>query len=425
MNHFMHAFADELIKVGADPIEAATRSVDPKKVPPKDEGMSGKQTAAVAGAAAAPFAGMIGQEKLRHDPHRNKNVRRFKSMDELSRHAKPGDIIITSKPKSIWKTTQSPFSGSEFYHAQPVVGRRAGRGTTASAGNYGSKHYQALSRKNFADELMTIGQEMKAEKYKDVVLLRPKVPLKGGQLKKFVAENLDRSRTQYDTTGAIKAWGKDLFMPKMIPHSLLKKEKGVTTVKYVKMKDPDTGKMMKRPVLCKGNVCSTMPAMAMEAATGKRVVRGKHSKDVMPADFLRSKNYETVGARIKNTSRIARHKPLLLRAGIGVGMAGGAYAATENPEVAAGVAGAAGGSAAHKALAIRIGKKKGLSPKQIRASLPNLMRAADGVLNAETPKAGRKAMAKYIRKSLPAKAIGGAAAYMAARHFMGKKKKSS
>lgn len=418
MNHFMQAFAEEVIKLAADPIESATKSVDPRKAP-KDEGMSGKQTAAVAAAGAAPFAGMIGQEKIKHDPHTNKNIRRFSTMDELARNARPGDVIITSKPKSIWKSTQSPFSGSQFYHAQPVVGQRGGRGTTASAGNYGKNYYKSLSQKNFASELETIGREMKSEKYKDVVLLRPKTPLKGKELKTFVSQNLDRARTQYDTTGAIKSWAKDIFMPKIIPHGMLKKEKGVTAIKYVKMKDPNTGKMAKRPLLCKGNVCSTMPAQAMEEATGRRVVRGKHSKDVMPADFLRSSEYEPVGARVKNTSRVARYKPLMARGAIGAGLAGGVYAGTESPAAAAGVAGAAAGTAVHKAMATRIGKKKGMTPKQIKASLPNLMRAADDVLNAENPKQGRKALAKYVRKSLPAKAIGGALAYGAAKALAG------
>lgn len=409
MDHFLSGFVDELTKIAKS----------------DSDGMGKGQAAAIAAAGASPFAGMIGQERLRHDPHRNKSIQRFSSIDALSRKAQPGDIILTSKKKSIWKSTQSPLSGSEFYHVQPVVGRKGGRGTTASAGNWSNKDYQQLSRKDFAKELETIGKEMKAEKYKDVLLLRPKTKLSKSQLKTFIAQNLDRSRTEYDTTRAVKAWAKDIFVPKIVPKSILDKAKGITTIRYRKIKDPNTGKSVRRPVMCKGNVCSTMPAQAFEKATGKRVVRGKLSKDVMPSDFLRSKEMSPVGAVIKETKGISRMKPHLIRGAAGLGLAGAAYSATENPSVAAGVAGAAGGSAAHKKYLEMKGKKLGLSPKQIAQSKPNLMRTIDDVMNAETPKAGRKAFATSLRKSLPAKAIGAGLAFATARHLMKRRKKSS
>lgn len=421
MNRLWAGFLDEMTKSADDPIESALESSEEKQKKEREQKGGRGQAAAVAAAGSAPFAGMIGQERIRHDPTRNRSIKRFGTIDELSRHAKPGDVLITSKPKSVWKTTQAPVFGTEFYHAQPVVGKRGGRGTTASAGNYRDKYYQRLSHKNFKAELETIGKEMAEEGYKDVVLLRPNKPLKGKELKSFVRQNLDRARTEYDTTRAIKAWAKDIFIPKIVPMSALQKMEGTTTIQYRRMKDPDTGKMAKRPVMCKGNVCSTMPAQAFEEATSKAVVRGKLSKDVLPADFLRSKEFSPVGAVVKGTRPMHRLKPLAVRGAMGTGLAGATYAGTENPEIAAAAGGAVAGSMVHKRLAQHIGKKKGLSSKEIQKNLPNLMRAADSVLNAENPKEGRKAFARYLRKSLPAKVLGAGLAYGTAKHLLAKR----
>lgn len=386
-----------------------------------DEGPSSQQLA-VGAAGASPFAGLIGQERIRHDPHTNPNVRRFKSIEDLQRHARPGDVIITSKPKSTWKTMQIPMGATEFYHAQPVVGRRKGRGLTASAGNYRDPYYQRLGKKDFLSELENIKNEMRSEKYKDVVLLRPKEKMSKAQLDKFVEQGLARSRTEYDTAQGIKGWMRELFVPKIIPRKALEKVEGPTTIRYQRIVDPETGKRVKRPLYCKGNVCSTVASQSYTAATGRGVVRSKGARNVMPADFMRSKNFDAVGSVVKHTKKVPLWKPMAARGAMGLGLAGTAYAATEKPEVAAGLAGTAAGSYAWNKMIERKGLEQGLSKKQIVAKQHSFMRAMDEALNAENPKLGRKELYKYIRKAGLAKLLGGVGAYALTRALINRKK---
>ena len=257
-------------------------------------------------AAASPFAGMIGQERIKHDPTRGAKMHRFQDMDELSRRARPGDIILTSKAESSYKTPQSGMFGSEYYHAQPVVGRRGDQGTTVSAGDYPEKKYKQMPRRTFDKKIETVKDMMLGEEYADAVLLRPKRKLAPAELEKFVASNIERSKAGYSKPRAVSAYLKDVFLPKLVPASTLNRLGGVTRA-------------------CVGDICSTAPAQAFTEATGKSVVRGKSAKNVMPADFLRSEHFTPVGRLGTGTRAVSRLRPFAARAGIGLGLAGIAY----------------------------------------------------------------------------------------------------
>lgn len=280
---------------------------------------------AMAGAAATPFAGMIGQQPIIHDPHLNPNVRRFKTMDHLQRQARPGDVILTSKPKgSIWKNLIAPVTGSDFYHVQEVVGRRRGKATTSTAGQF----FNDQSMKPEVPtrgKLPTIGDYTNEHGYPDVLLLRPKKPMSPDELKVFQKQVMQRSARMYNDDRAVSTWLRDVFMPKL---------KG-------------REQAAPRPV-CEGDVCSTAPAAGYRAA-GRTVVPGKRPEEVFPSDYLRSKNFKAVGARLGSGNRWSdttrRAVPLLTRAGLGVGMAGGTYLASQHPEAAGALAGAGAGVA--------------------------------------------------------------------------------
>lgn len=272
----------------------------------RDKGLSTGEMAAVGVAGASPFAGMIGQERLKHDPTRGAKMQHFQDMEELSRRARPGDIILTSKAKSSYKKPQSWMFGSEYYHAQPVVGRRGDHGTTVSAGDYPEKKYKRMSPQAFGRKIETVKDMMAGEAYTDAVLLRPKRKLTPVELERFVASTIDRSKAKYTKTRAVSAYVKDVFLPKLIPAGLLNRHGGITPT-------------------CVGDVCSTAPAQALTSATGRSVVRGKAAKDVMPADFLRSEHFKPVGKVGTGARRVSALRPLALRAGLGAGLAGLTY----------------------------------------------------------------------------------------------------
>jgi len=291
-----------------------------------DEGLSTGQGLAMTAAVAAPFAGLIGQKKVIHDPYTSTQGVRYSNMDELSRASRTGDVLITSKPgNSIWRHTMTPFSGTDFYHAQPVIARRGGHGLTASAGDF----HNPADAKSSVSQLASASQPVKAlqEDYTDVALLRPK-NLTNVETRSVARQSTERLKRQYDAPNAATAWLHDIFVPKLNKVA------------------PNAG------TICEGNVCSTVPSQALKDVTGKDVVPGTPAKYTMPADFLRSEEYELVGAHTptKARSSLARNvAPYAARGALGLGLAGATYAATENPEVAAVPAGMVAGNYAAQA----------------------------------------------------------------------------
>jgi hypothetical protein len=376
------------------------------------------RAALVGGAAAAPFAGLIGQKKIIHDPYTNPNVERFDDLQHLQDWAEPGDVMVTSKPKSTWKTFQSPMTGSEFYHAQVVPStkhtRSGGRWeevpqTLSVEDPYEKDRWRRQGREAIKKDLPTVAEEMANRNYSDVVLLRPKKPLTEKELKVFQEQAIDRARQSYGGQRAISSWAKDMFVPK-IP-GVTEKLSPAHEVKYEMV----GGK--KVPVLCDGDVCSTLPAAAFEKATGRSVVPGKGAGAVMPTDFLRSEEFEPVGAwttgKFKPRGKL---QPYLARGAVGAGLAGTAVAATTKPEETAGTLGGAYlGTQAASRLVDR-GYRKQIantrSPRAIQrledareAAFPTIRDVIEA-RSVKNPKAGEIAK-RFARVNLPGKIIGG------------------
>jgi hypothetical protein len=373
----------ELLSVFAESVkekQAASLSGTAPEEATQDTKTHALRNVAIAGAGASPFLGMIGQEQLRHDPYLNKNVRGFGSMSELARHARPGDVVLTSKPTgSVWKSFIKPVTGSEFYHAQPVVGRRGGKGTSLSSGEFSASEWKRSNKKKILSATDPVDVAMHDEGYKDVLLLRPKKRMSPDELQKFVNENVSRSRAPYDRYKSVGTWLKETFVPKIGPFA-----------------------GGKAPPVCKGNVCSTMPAMAYERA-GRSVVPGKRPQDVFPTDFLRSPEFEAVGARLRSRYTISpaarRALPILTRAGLGAGMAAGVAATAEKPEVAALPVGALAGAAATGAIHKRVTGKE----------LPTVLEAVHAGLSRE--KGWAPLLRTYATRRVPGVVMGAGLAY--------------
>lgn len=344
---------------------------------------------AMAGAAAAPFAGLIGQQPLIHDPHLNRKINRFKTMADLSREAQPGDVLLTSKPHgSVWKTTIAPMSGSEFYHVQPVVGRRGGEGTTVSAGDYVlPENLEGIRREGIGyvgNSAEKVRKAMREGDYVDALLMRPKQGLTPQQIKAFSDENIIRSAHPYSDSKAIGTWFRDTFLPKI---------KGV-------------GEKATLPV-CEGNVCSTMPAMSYKNI-GVDVVPGKGAKDVFPPDFMRSENFVPVGARLSTkytmSPQMRKAMPYLSRAGIGAALAAAIYGASASPAAAIAPLGAISGGMLADAVAKRYGH-----------TLPGFLDFAGGTSYAENMKL--KNILKNFGTKATAVGLGATGAYLGAKAF--------
>lgn len=356
------------------------------------------QMAGMGAAAVAPFAGLVGQQKIIHDPLMGAKAPSVGSMVDLQRLARPGDVVVTTKPSgSVWKNFIAPLSGSEFYHAQPIVGQRGGHGTTSSAGEFAQEGYDTLNKAEVLAEADTLNKSMKGQ-YSDAVLLRPK-NLSKAQAKAVAGNSALRSRKPYDSVTGTLAWLNDVFMPKV---------KGI--------------ERLGRQVVCKGNVCSTMPAQAFTEETGRSVVPGVAAKRTMPPDFLRSTEYELIGSRVdpekyRKSKLLRKAMPYLSRGALGLGLAGGVYAATEDPALVAGAAGGATGLAGGWEAARRKGYKGFVDPLEAAAALFD-RKAVDGT----------KSLKGFSKRNLPLILGGATAAYAGAKglqHLLSKQEPGS
>jgi len=340
----------------------------------------------------APFLGAIGQQSVKHDPLLNESIQRHKTLAELARRARTGDVLVTSKPSgSFWKSFIRPLTGSEFYHVQPVVGRRGGQGTTTSAGSFSDPSYAQDTRQQLRQQSSKIPAEMKHLGYEDAVLLRPNKKLTPEQKRVFIKDMMGRAQAPYNTGNAVKTWLHDLFVPKL--ESLQK------------------GKDL--PV-CEGGVCSSAPAMAYNKA-GIQVAKGKAQRNAFPGDFLRSDALRPVGAVVKSpySKAVALRKatPWLARGAVGAGLAGGIYATSEDPALLGAVPGVVAGSALGGKLEQVLRGKKAPVQSIHGGLIATLMEARKG--------ARRRLLHRALTGRIPGALLGGGLAYGASRALQG------
>jgi hypothetical protein len=357
-------------------------------------------------AAVAPFMGLIGRKPIIHDPLEGAQGATYRNLDELGNAARPGDILLTSKPSGSYiKTMLDPTGGSQFYHAQPVISRdpRNNKARTYQAGDFafdGPDPGRAAS-----DHASDIAEYMRSKEvgYPDGLLLRrkKKLTLTPKQLAAYHKDLDERALREYDNVHGMKGLFHDLFVPK---------------IKALNKHVPDT--------ICEGNVCSTMPAMAHHTATGERILDNVPAKYTMPADFLRAEDYELVGSHITpetralQKSRLRKLAPYATRAGIGAGLAGTTYAVSEDPAL-----GVAGGTALATNLAIDSAHEgrlhnllpralqKRLSPDTLYRHFPGTVQTINEVKDSTTRGQKARHIAKYLSGRAPLMLGAGALAY--------------
>lgn len=257
------------------------------------------EDAAVAAAGAAPLVGLVGQKKLVTNPW--EGGRTSRTWKKFEKSLKPGDVILTTEKgiRNPWKALQTPMSGTPFYHAELYAGRGRTTGVVEGARGVTTKA-RSVSMKNWLQGYNAVALRLKGttSKQRSAVV----------RASKRIAERPGR---EYGTGQAVKAWAKDIFVPKV--RRVDRKTKGVPR--------------------CVGPICSTTASRPLHRVTGINVA-GKKPGDVLPADFLRDKRFKVVGRRIRGTGgkqltdRLLSLKgvPVAARIGMGALLAGGAYA---------------------------------------------------------------------------------------------------
>jgi hypothetical protein len=351
--------------------------------------------AALTGIAASPFLGMIGEDKITKDPYRNPNIRKYTGL-ELEQMSRPGDVVVTAQPnwgKGHYKATQALSTGSDFYHAEPVYNKKRGRRTSITVGQFTDPYWntpgEPRTPRDMESHLSPFAEKFKDE---DMVLLRPKEGLTPKQIRDYQKNMVTRSRGRYDSSKNVGNYLRDLFVPKI---------KGKSTP------------------TCKGDVCATFPAQAMAEAKGKRIHPHKKPAQTMPADLLRSQSiYDAVGATDK-------YKPLfknpnlvraLTRGGLGLGMAGTAYGAYQEPEIATGAIGAvAAPMLAEQARIKWLKRQHPDAPIQdivsnARADVPRLLDLVDNIGAPDAAHISRLRK-NFMRRTVPIALLGGLGTY--------------
>jgi hypothetical protein len=333
---------------------------------------------AAGAAGVAPLAGMIGQKPLLHDPYLNKKID-LVDYNKLQGLSQPGDVLITSMDsgRSPWQSLQSPFSGTEFYHAQPAIKDPSGKMRTMTAGELssGGKSLSsaAVKKKLRTNKLDTFSQLANQGEYGNQVLLRPKKSISPEQAKRLNALLTERAATPYGGVRGASAYLKDLFLPKI---------KGVTD------KIPDAPN-------CVGDVCSTLPSRALKEVKNIDVVPGKSPGSVLPHDFLRSEEFEPVAAALARGRKRAPFygHELRNRALLGAGLAAGTYGALKHPLAAGSLAAGAGASSLIE---------------KLLPHMPDRMQAIEAIQNGLKNKGDQKILQQFLLKNLgPSAALAG------------------
>lgn len=366
-----------LIKLG---LESESSDIDPRLV-------------AAGLAAPTPFLGMIGQKPIIHDPATNPNIPRFESARDIEHLVRPGDVLITGKDEpSIWRGFSEPFSGSALYHAETVGRNRTGHPTHVGNEMFNSPRWTNASDDELARNALRI-RNMARGHYPDFVVLRPKNL--GGNTEPVMQDVLARSKRKYDLDTALGAWLHDIFVPK---------------TKLTQKIRPE--------VICEGNICSTIPSMALKSKANIDVIPGTPASLTMPADFLRSTEFEPIAAVGTHTAPgtfTKNVKPFLARGALGLGVAGAAYEASEHPDITAGLAGY--GLTNHL-----IRKYTGPINAENLQDLGHLDAPHTLLAGDKYVPGGRRALAQFATRRVAPSLLAGVGSYALAKHLFNSRK---
>jgi hypothetical protein len=319
---------------------------------------------AMAAGMAAPWAGRIGQEPLRH-------VNKGPEMDwdTLRKNMQPGDVLVTGTPeRSFLKNVIGGVSGHPYGYHTSVVGpdKTLFEGGPAEGSSHAELGYDRTPGKQRVQILRpNLTPEEREQFFKNMTATTDSSSAYQEHLEKALNRSgIPRQRAEhlldqaaggaYDFKGGIRAGLRDLFVPKWTsPETAAKSqqeaiaareqflsgnqpaqsaERAVRRMDQLEQAGKPLGRMGALNNLvpdCVGANCSTLPATAMPL--NKPVVPGKRITDVLPADFLRSKHmqpigrYTPAGVTPSTTERLLEHAPTLGRLGVGAGLAAGAY----------------------------------------------------------------------------------------------------
>lgn len=373
-----------------------------------------------AGAAVAgttPFLGMLGEKKIINDPHYNKNIGRV-NLHELERMAKPGDVILSSRPGAEgFKLTQAPTSGSEFFHATPIYDKVRGKGKAFDAGDLAGWNDYKPTLKDVKGHSRAMRHHFPSHGYSDLMLMRPENELSPKQIKDLRRALTRRAYDTYSVSQGAKAAVKDLFVPKL------------------KMFEP------KAPSCGKGStMCSALPSQAYDdAGILKRIARGKAPGDVLPADFLREgSGFKPVAAVVKQKrlikNRAARAAARFgTRGAIGAGIGGAIYGSYNDPVATSAALGGLAAPTAARFLSSKLHSKLTHTPMQesmrsVSNALPSAKRLLMEAFTADpdmTPELLGKLRTRWGIRTLPLALAAGAGTYFAGdalRNWINKKR---
>lgn len=320
------------------------------------------------GAAATPFLGLIGQQKIKHNPLRSKDIARL-TPEEIARQAKPGDVLLTGYPNQPY--TGALTEGSPFIHAEPIVGTRRGTGVGVSASHLkgetgGLRQLQA--------KIPTLTERFQVLGPTDTLLLRPKKRLTAAQQHAYREAGYEAARQPYSVGRAVRSHLRNWFVPNI---SLLESAPN-----------------------CVGNSCATGAAQTFQKATNQSILPRRSPKNIIASDFLRSDAYEPVAAHL--SSKLSPHTAHLLHLGargaLGAGLAASVYGVSEDPALAA----------------VPIGAMA--APALTRATLGyNTARPWTQLLTQGPKRAAR--FRNILGRTLPLTIAGGLGAYLVARQL--------
>lgn len=390
-------------------------------MPQQDDKSTAATLAIGGGLGAAPFLGLAGEQAITKDPYYAQKVKRL-TPRELERMARVGDVILASQRRgsSVYKSPQLYTTGSEFYHAEPIIARSRGLGRASTAGvleEFGAA--KMTPEQILKGGVKSYSNPIPFGEYEDIVLMRPKTRLTKAQTKQFQRALFSRGSSAYSKPLGVRALFRDLFVPKI---------QGVTG--RVGPQGP--------AVTCQGNMCSSLPATAWKDVFKQQVARGKHPKHTLPADFLRKGSpFEPVAASLENPEVLKRvmAKRMAFRGALGAGMGAAGMAAYHEPEILPGIAAAAGTTIGARSLLDYLHKQKpprakdsrlralikslktkhpgehtlpGVLPTSIK--LPELIQSLKG--KAPMSKALKGRFARFGTRTLPLALGSGLAAYL-------------
>jgi hypothetical protein len=354
------------------------------------------------GLAATPFLGLAGEQSITKDPYYTKGVKRL-SPRELERLARPGDVILASQRTgtSMYKSPQLYTTGSEFYHAEPVIARSRGLGRTLPAGLLSELGAAKMTPKEVLRRgVKGYSEAIPFQDYGDIALMRPKKRLSKAEIAQFQQALLSGGLKPYSKPLGVRALFRDLFVPK-VP--------GVTG--HVGPQGP--------PIVCRGNMCSSLPAVTWKNLFKERIARGKHPKHTLPADFLRKGSpFEPIAASLQNPE-LLKHiqaKRMAFRGALGAGLGGAGVAAYHEPELIPGAAAAAGVPIGIRSILNRL-DPKGLRGEQMLPSVAGVASETPEFIQAlrakkRMPKAMKSLFTRFGTRTLPLALGGGLAAYL-------------